>query len=225
MSDKFFGKALKRVEDPRFITGTGNYTDDISVLGMVHAAMVRSPYPHAKIKNIDTRAALALPGVLAVLTGKDLVGAGINPIPTGWLLPDLKISAHHAIQPEEVNHVGNIVAAVIAESRAIAEDAVALVDVDYDVLDSVALGSDALASGAVQVHPEAPGNLALIGQSAMLPPRMQNLPRRIKSLSSSYATTALCRMPSSQGLVWQNTNALATNTHSTPLARIRIFTA
>jgi aerobic carbon-monoxide dehydrogenase large subunit len=169
MSEKFFGKAMKRVEDPRFITGTGNYTDDISVLGMVHAAMVRSPYPHAKIKSIDSRAALALPGVLAVLTGKDLVGAGINPIPTGWLLPDLKISAHHAIQPEEVNHVGNIVAAVIAESRAIAEDAVALVDVDYDVLDSVALGSDALASGAVQVHPEAPGNLAFdwnIGDSA-----------------------------------------------------------
>jgi aerobic carbon-monoxide dehydrogenase large subunit len=160
MSEKFFGKAMKRVEDPRFITGTGNYTDDISVAGMVHAAMVRSPYPHAKIKSIDSRAALALPGVLAVLTGKDLVAAGINPIPTGWLLPDLKISAHHAIQPEEVNHVGNIVAAVIAESRAIAEDAVALVDIDYDVLDSVALGSDALASGAVQVHPEAPGNLA-----------------------------------------------------------------
>ncbi|MFN3265628.1 MAG: xanthine dehydrogenase family protein molybdopterin-binding subunit [Deinococcales bacterium] len=160
MSDKFFGKALKRVEDPRFITGTGNYTDDISLAGMVHAAMVRSPYPHAKIKSINAQAALALPGVLAVYTGKDLVAAGINPIPTGWLLPDLKIPPHHAIQPEEVNHVGNIVAAVIAESRAIAEDAVALVDVEYDVLDSVALGSDALAAGAVQVHPEAPGNLA-----------------------------------------------------------------
>jgi aerobic carbon-monoxide dehydrogenase large subunit len=169
MSEKFFGKAMKRVEDPRFITGTGNYTDDISVAGMAHAAMVRSPYPHAKIKNIDIRAALALDGVLAVLTGKDLVAAGINPIPTGWLLPDLKISAHHAIQPEEVNHVGNIVAAVIAESRAIAEDASVLIDVDYDVLDSVALGSDALAAGAVQVHPEAPGNLAFdwaIGDAA-----------------------------------------------------------
>ncbi len=169
MTEKMFGKSLKRVEDPRFITGAGNYTDDISVLGMTHAAMVRSPYAHAKIKSIESSAALALPGVLAVLTGKDLVAAGINPIPTGWLLPDLKISAHHAIQPEEVNHVGNIVAAVIAETRAIAEDAVALVDVDYDVLESVALGSDALAAGAVQVHPEAPNNLAFdwaIGDSA-----------------------------------------------------------
>ncbi len=169
MAEKMFGKALKRVEDPRFITGTGNYTDDIAVHGMVHAAMVRSPYPHAKIKSIDSSAALALPGVIAILTGKDLVGAGINPIPTGWLLPDLKISAHHAIQPEEVNHVGDIVAAIIAETRAIAEDAVALVDVDYDVLESVSLGSTALAAGAVQVHPEAPGNLAFdwtIGDAA-----------------------------------------------------------
>jgi aerobic carbon-monoxide dehydrogenase large subunit len=169
MTEKFFGKAMKRVEDPRFITGAGNYTDDISVLGMVHAAMVRSPYAHAKIKSIDSSAALALSGVLAVLTGKDLVGAGINPIPTGWLLPDLKISAHHAIQPEEVNHVGNIVAVVIAETRAIAEDAVALVEVDYEVLESLSLGSDALAEGAVQVHPEAPGNMAFdwnIGDSA-----------------------------------------------------------
>ena len=169
MSEKFFGQAMKRVEDPRFITGAGNYTDDIAVLHMTHAAMVRSPYPHAKIKSIDSSAALALPGVLAVLTGKDLVAAGINPIPPGWLLPDLKISAHHAIQPDEVNHVGNIVAAVIAESRALAEDAVALVEVDYDVLDGLSLGSDALAEGAVQVHPEAPGNLAFdwnIGDAA-----------------------------------------------------------
>ncbi len=158
--EKMVGKALKRVEDPRFITGTGNYTDDIAVLGMVHAAMVRSPYPHAKIKSIDSSAALALPGVIAVLTGQDLVGAGVNPIPTGWLLPDIKLSKHHAIQPEEVNHVGDIVATVIAETRAIAEDAVALIDVDYDVLESVALGSQALGAGAVQVHPEAPGNLA-----------------------------------------------------------------
>ncbi len=169
MTEKYFGKAMKRVEDPRFITGAGNYTDDLAVLHMTHAAMVRSPYPHATIKSIDSSVALALPGVLAVLTGKDLVGAGINPIPTGWLLPDLKISAHHAIQPNEVNHVGDIVAAVVAESRAIAEDAVALIDVDYEVLESLSLGSDALAEGAVQVHPEAPGNLAFdwtIGDSA-----------------------------------------------------------
>ena len=158
MTEKYFGKAMKRVEDPRFITGARNYTDDISVLGMVHAAMVRSPHAHATIKNIDSSAALALPGVLAVLVGKDLVDAGINPIPTGWLLPDLKISAHHAIQPHEVNHVGDIMAVIIAESLAIAENAVAIVEVEYEALECVVLSSAALAAGAVQVHPEAPGN-------------------------------------------------------------------
>ncbi len=160
MPDKFFGKAMKRVEDPRFITGTGNYTDDISLHGMVHAAMVRSPYAHARIKSIDSSKARALPGVLAVITGQELIDAKINPIPTGWLHPDLKIAQHHAIQPAEVNHVGNIVAAVIAVSRAVAEDAVALVEVDYEPLPSVVLGSEALAAGAPQVHPDIPGNLA-----------------------------------------------------------------
>ena len=183
MTEKYFGKAMKRVEDPRFITGAGNYTDDISVLGMVHAAMVRSPYAHATIKNIDSSAALALPGVLAVLVGKDLIDAGINPIPTGWLLPDLKISAHHAIQPHEVNHVGDIVAVVIAESRAIAEDAVAIVEVEYEALECVVLGSAALAAGAVQVHPEAPGNLAFdweIGDAAAVDAEFAKADRIVK---------------------------------------------
>jgi aerobic carbon-monoxide dehydrogenase large subunit len=169
MTEKFFGKAMKRVEDPRFITGAGNYVDDISVLGMTYAAMVRSPYAHAKIKNINSSTAMGMPGVIAVLTGKDLTGAGINPIPTGWLLPDLKISAHHAVQPEEVNHVGDIVAVVIAETKAAAEDAAATVDVNYEALEVVVLGSKALEVGAVQVHPEAPGNLAFdweIGDAA-----------------------------------------------------------
>ncbi len=177
MTEKFFGKAVKRVEDPRFITGAGNYTDDIVLHNMTYAAMVRSPYAHAKINSIDTSAALALPGVLAVLTGKDLVAAGINPIPPGWLLPDIKISAHHAIQPDKVNHVGNIVAAVIAETRAIAEDAVALVDVDYEMLPAVALGSTALAAGASQVHENAPGNVAFqweIGDSAAVDAEFAN---------------------------------------------------
>lgn len=183
MTEKYFGKAMKRVEDPRFITGAGNYTDDISVLGMVHAAMVRSPYAHATIKNIDSSAALALPGVLAVLVGKNLVDAGINPIPTGWLLPDPKISAHDAIQPDEVNHVGDIVAMVIAESRAIADDAVAIVEVEYEALECVVLSSAALADGAVQMHPEAPGNLAFdweIGDAAAVDAEFAKADRIVK---------------------------------------------
>ncbi|PYE51163.1 xanthine dehydrogenase family protein molybdopterin-binding subunit [Deinococcus yavapaiensis] len=157
---KYFGKAMKRVEDPRFVTGTGRYTDDMTLPGMAHAAMLRSPYAHARVTRLDTSAALAHPGVLAVITGKELLEAKVGSIPTGWLLPDLKIPAHYAIAPEVAHHVGDILACVIAEDRATAEDAVGLIDVDLEPMDAVALGSEALAQGAPLVHPEAPGNVA-----------------------------------------------------------------
>ncbi len=157
---KYIGKAVKRVEDPRFITGQGHYTDDINVHGQLHAAMLRSPYSHAKISKIDASAALALEGVHAVLTGQDLADAKVGSIPTGWLLPDLKIPPHPAIAHGEVHYVGDIVAVVIAETRALAEDAAALIDVDLEPLGGVSLGSQALAEGAPEVHPEAPGNVA-----------------------------------------------------------------
>jgi len=99
MADKMMGKAMKRVEDPRFITGSGNYTDDMQLPGMVHAAMVRSPYAHANIKAIRTEAAQAVPGVLAVITGQEMKDAGINGIPTGWLHPGIKLPPHYAITP------------------------------------------------------------------------------------------------------------------------------
>ncbi|TSA87733.1 molybdopterin-dependent oxidoreductase [Deinococcus detaillensis] len=166
---KYIGKAVKRVEDPRFITGQGHYTDDINVHGQLHAAMLRSPYSHAKIGTIDASAALALEGVRAVLTGQDFADAKVGSIPTGWLLPDLKIPPHPAIAHGEVHYVGDIVAVVIADTRALAEDAVALIEVDLEPLGGVSLGSDALKEGAPLVHPEAPGNVAFnweIGDAA-----------------------------------------------------------
>ncbi len=159
MADKLFGKAMKRVEDPRFITGTGNYTDDMTLPGMVEAAMVRSPYAHARIKKIDTSKALAHPGVLAVITGQEMKDAGINGIPTGWLHPGIKTPPHYAITPDKARHVGDIVAAVLATNRQIAEDAVQLVEVDYEPLPAVSLGSKALEKGAPVVHDEAPDNV------------------------------------------------------------------
>ncbi|EYB67805.1 aldehyde oxidase [Deinococcus phoenicis] len=169
--DKYMGQALKRKEDPRFITGTGQYTDDFVLPGTLHAAMVRSPYAHARITNIDRSSVDGMPGVVAVLTGEDVQAAGIGPIPVGWLLPDLKVPAHHAVAQGEVNHVGDIVAVVVAETRAQAEDAAALLAVDYEALSSVALGSAALAEGAPQVHDDVPGNVAFqweIGDEAAL---------------------------------------------------------
>ncbi|MEZ4606077.1 MAG: molybdopterin cofactor-binding domain-containing protein [Deinococcales bacterium] len=157
-TEKYFGQSLKRVEDPRFITGTGSYTDDISLPHMVHAAMLRSPYAHAKLSSINTSAALDMPGVLKILVGQDLLDAKIGSIPTGWLHPGIKLPPHYAITPDKARFVGDIVAAVIAETRQIAEDALQLIEVDYEPLDSVTLGSDALKDGAPQIHQEAEDN-------------------------------------------------------------------
>jgi carbon-monoxide dehydrogenase large subunit len=157
--EKYFGKAIKRVEDPRFLTGTGQYTDDIQLHGMLHVAMVRSPYAHARIKGIDAAAARAHPGVHAVFVGKDLRDAGCGSIPAAWVLPGIKLPPHYAIAVDKVRHVGEIIAAVVADDRATAEDAAALVEIDLESLPATAIGSKALASGAAAVHDEAPDNV------------------------------------------------------------------
>src|SRR5690349_22640276 len=146
--ERFLGARVRRKEDPRFLTGRGLYTDDVRLLGTVHAAFVRSPHAHARILGIDLEAARATPGVLAVFTGKDLADGGVNGIPTGWLLPELKPSNHHAIAVEKVHHVGEAVAVVVAESPYAARDAAELVSVDYDPLPAVADAEQALAPGA-----------------------------------------------------------------------------
>jgi carbon-monoxide dehydrogenase large subunit len=158
-SQPYFGQRVKRVEDPRMLTGAGRYTDDATLPGTVHAAMLRTPYAHAHIVSLDASKAKAHPGVLAVITGRDLLDAKIGPLPVGWLLPDIKIPTRHAIAVDTVHHVGEIVAAVIATDRAVAEDAAALVDVEYDALPAIALPSAALASDAPQLHADAPGNV------------------------------------------------------------------
>lgn len=159
MDKGFVGQAVKRKEDPRFLKGTGSYVDDLNLAGQVHAAMVRSPFAHADIRSIDPSKALALPGVVAVIVGQDLVDAGINGLPVGWLLDGLKTPDHPSIAVGRVRHVGEIVAAVIAEDRYLAEDAAGLVEVDYGTLPSVADISDALKPGAPTVHDDAPGNV------------------------------------------------------------------
>src|SRR6267142_927448 len=89
---RLFGKSIKRKEDPRFITGRGRYTDDLKLAGMTYAAFVRSPHARARVRKIDVSAAKARPGVVAIFTGKDMTG--VNSLPFGWLLPELKIPPH-----------------------------------------------------------------------------------------------------------------------------------
>ena len=153
------GASILRKEDPRFLTGKGRYTDDVRLPGQTYAAFVRSPHACATINAIDATAALAMPGVHAVLTGADMKAAGVNPIPPGWLHPGIKIAEYRALAVGRVSHVGNAVAVVIADSPTRARDAADAVAVDYTDHPAVADGVAALAAGAPQVHPDAPGNV------------------------------------------------------------------
>ncbi|MCP3440092.1 xanthine dehydrogenase family protein molybdopterin-binding subunit [Bradyrhizobium sp. CCGUVB14] len=157
------GARVVRKEDKRFITGKGRYVDDIKLLGMTHAHFIRSPHAHAKVKKIDSSAALKMPGVVAVLTGQELVDDKVGNLICGWAITSkdgspMKMGAWPAMAPETVRFVGQAVAVVIADSKNLARDAAEAVVVDYEELPAVADVHAAIKAGAPQLHPEAPGN-------------------------------------------------------------------
>lgn len=157
------GARVVRKEDKRFITGKGRYVDDIKLMGMTHAYFIRSPHAHAKVKKIDSSAALEMPGVVAVLTGQQLVDDKVGNLICGWAITSkdgspMKMGAWPAMAPETVRFVGQAVAVVIAESKNLARDAAEAVVVDYEELPAVADMKAAIKAGAPQLHPEAPGN-------------------------------------------------------------------
>ena len=156
-----FGSGIKRREDPRLITGTATYTDDVKLPGLTYAAILRSPYAHAKIKSIDVKAARKAPGVLAVYTGADLKDR-LVPVPCAWAVPncDLKLPPHPQLAYDRVRYVGDGVALVVAQTRAQARDALDLIEVDYQALPAVVNPEKAVAGGAPLLHDEAPGNQA-----------------------------------------------------------------
>ena len=159
MTTAAFGAALKRKEDPRLITGQGTYVEDVTLTGMLHMVLVRSPLAHALIKSIDTAEALKSPGVIAVFTGEDLKEE-LGSLPCGWVVPDTKEVPHPPLAVDRVRYVGDAVVAVLAESAAQASDGASFVDVEYEELDAVIDMNDALADGAVQLHEDAPNNTA-----------------------------------------------------------------
>ncbi len=161
MSTSTFGSSIRRREDPRLITGNATYTDDILLPGMLHAAMLRSPYAHARIQSINTTGAANANGVVAVFTAPDTDGE-LQPTPCAWLLPDsdLKIADYHCIAKDFVRYVGDIVAVVVAETSYQAQDALDLIEVDYEPLPAVSEPRKASAEGAPQIHEEIEGNQA-----------------------------------------------------------------
>lgn len=156
----YVGTRVKRREDPRFIQGKGNYVANIQLPHMVHLAIKRSPYGHARIKKIHTKKAQALPGVVAVFTGEDLVDGGCGGLPCGWNVPDMKAPTHHPLSTDNVRHVGDGVAVVAAEDPYIANDALELIDVDYEPLPTVVDARAAAGEGAPRVHGDLANNIS-----------------------------------------------------------------
>src|SRR5262252_7909687 len=157
------GQSVLRTEDPKLVRGEGRYTDDVNLAGQAYAAIVRSTHAHGVIRNIDTTAARAMEGVLAVYTGADLAGYGtlkcIVPLKNRDGSP-MKKPARPALPTDRVRYVGDPVACVVAATAREAKDAAEAVIVDIDPLPSVTLASDAAKPGAPQLYDDAPGNLA-----------------------------------------------------------------
>jgi carbon-monoxide dehydrogenase large subunit len=163
MSHSPIGQSIRRREDQRFLTGAGQYTDDVVLQGQTYGFFVRSPHAHARIRGIDSSAALASPGVLAVLTGADLAEAKVGGLPCGWLIHSkdgspMKEPPHPVLAQGKARHVGDAVALVVAESYLEARDAAEKVEVDYDVLQAV-VDSATAESAAALVHDDVPGNI------------------------------------------------------------------
>jgi carbon-monoxide dehydrogenase large subunit len=152
------GERIRRKEDPRLITGTATYLDDVKLPGMYYAAILRSPHAAAKIKSIAIGKAMALKGVVAVFTGKDTENAGA--VPCQASLPGLRVPHHHLLAIDRVYFTGHPVAVVVATDRYIARDGADLIEVDYQPTPAVADPEKALAAGAPAVHPQWPDNIA-----------------------------------------------------------------
>ena len=159
----YIGAPIPRREDARLLTGRGTFVDDLEIPNVAHAAMLRSPHAHARITRIDTTAARALPGVLAVATAADIADIQ-KPWPARIPSPvpgtTVRHGVRHTLPIDKVRHVGEVIATVVAESRARAEDACDLIRVEYDVLPTVATATAALAPDAPLVYEQLGDNIA-----------------------------------------------------------------
>jgi carbon-monoxide dehydrogenase large subunit len=159
----YIGESVLRKEDLRFLTGAGQYTDDVLLQDMAYTVFVRSPHAHAVIKKVNKSAALAAPGVLAVFDGEDVATDKVGGLPCGWLITStngepMKEPPHPILAQGKARYVGDGVAMVVATSYEAAKNAAELVEVDYEVLKAVVDVRDAQAAGAPLVHDEAPAN-------------------------------------------------------------------
>jgi aerobic carbon-monoxide dehydrogenase large subunit len=168
MANKIFGQPIRRKEDPAFLQGSARFIADLALPGMAHMEILRSPHGHARIAEIDTEAAARMPGVIRVITGRDLIGR-MKPLPCVWIPGG--VESHFPAHPQDipgagmalaadiVRFVGDGVAAVVAETRYQAIDAIQAIRVRYEPLPAVTTPQAALADGAPQLHDDVHGNL------------------------------------------------------------------
>ena len=192
---RFIGKPIRRAEDERLITGRGQFSDDFLLEGQTYAAMVRSPYPHARIRGIDSARAQKMKGVLGVFTGADCLADKLGPIPHDPLPKtkyDMKLHApgggtvfigpHMLLPADKARHVGEAVAMVVAETKNQAMDAAEAVEVDYEELPFVIHSEDAIKPGAPAVWDEVPEQHA--GRDLLRRPRRDRQGVRAKPTTS-----------------------------------------
>ena len=158
LSQSPIGQSIKRREDERFLTGSGQYTDDVILPRQTYGSFLRSPHAHARIGSIDTSDAMKMPGVVAIFTGRDIAESKIGGLPCGWLIRSrdgspMKEPPHPIIAADKVLHVGDQVALVVAESAVQAKDAAEAIVVDYVTLPAVV--DTATAAGAASALHEA----------------------------------------------------------------------
>ncbi|HUZ62576.1 MAG TPA: xanthine dehydrogenase family protein molybdopterin-binding subunit [Acetobacteraceae bacterium] len=176
MTFEGIGASVRRKEDLRFLSGNGHYTDDINRPHQLHAHILRSDRPHARIGGMDTKAAAAMPGVVAVYTGADMQADNIGGLPCGWQIHNkdgtpMAEPMHPVLATGKVRHVGDPVAVVVAETKQQAKDAAEAIAIDYTDLPGVATLREAVAAGATAVHDDAPGNVCYdwhIGDKAVV---------------------------------------------------------
>jgi aerobic carbon-monoxide dehydrogenase large subunit len=203
MGEFAIGQGVPRFEDPRLVQGRGRYIDDVVYPGMAHGVMLRSPHGHARIKSIDTKAAQAAPGVLAVLTAADWKKAGLNDLPGhgGLKLRDgspMYKARYPVLAEDRVRWVGDCVAFVVAETVAQAMDAVELVNVDYEPLPAVISTADASKPGAPQVWDGCKDNICfveLIGDKAAVDAAFAKAAHAVKHRFIINRVTAACMEP------------------------------
>src|SRR6266487_3292846 len=159
MTQRYVGQALKRKEDPRLVSGTSSYVDDISMPGMLHMAVTRSIHAHARMRRVDISKAQKLPGVHAVITGEE-VAASCGPVPSAGEIPNMKRPQRYLLAVGKVRFVGEPIAAVVATDKYIARDAADLIEVEYEPLPAVVNPEKAIQPGSPRLYDEFSDNIA-----------------------------------------------------------------